>query len=232
MHLALLRTRILFAALAWLGLSLSAAASDTGALESQIGRFVLEQSSGLPGEVNVIVRLPAGTYLPECKEFSLTSPVHARPLGHSSIAVRCPSLPGSWSLLVPVQIQAIAPYLVAARNVPAGQILGLEDLATRTGDLGNMPPGTLTLPEQAVGQVTRTALPAGQPIRPQLLKVVEVVRSGQSVAVLAGGAGFEVRNTGVAQNGGGTGSMIRVRLGNGQVVTGSATARGEVRLAQ
>lgn len=203
---------------------------DPALLQAQIQRFVLEQSTHLPGDVTVSVHLPLGVSLPECPGFSLSTPSGARAMGRSSVAVRCPALAGTWSLLVPVQIQVLAPYLVTARAIPAGQALAADDLTTRTGDLGALPAGTLTQLEQALGQITRTALTGNQTLRPQLLKVVEVVRNGQSVTVLAGGSGFEVRNTGVALNGGGVGALIRVRLANGQVVNGTATPRGEVRL--
>ncbi|MBK6636269.1 MAG: flagellar basal body P-ring formation protein FlgA [Rhodocyclaceae bacterium] len=208
----------------------SALVPAVASLHRQIERFVRDQSAHLPGDVKVVVALPEHTALPECPAFSLSTPSGARTLGRSSVAVRCPALVGSWRLLVPVQIQVIAPYVVTARAIPAGQVLGPDDLSTRTGDLGTLPAGTLTQPEQALGHVTRTALAGAQALRPALLKVVEVVRSGQSVTVLAGGAGFEVRNTGMALNSGGAGSLIRVRLANGQVVNGVATDRGEVRL--
>lgn len=207
------------------------ALSPSARLSQRITFFLRDQTQGLPGEVSFQIQVPESLSLPDCPDFVLNSPPSARPMGRSSVIVRCPGVTGSWSLTVPVQIQVLASYLVTTRQVPAGQLLTAADLSSRSGDLGLLPANTLTLPEQAIGQAPRSALGAGQPLRREMLRAPEVIRAGQSVKVFSGGAGFEVSNTGTSLNSGGIGTTVRVRLPSGQVVSGVATGTGTVRLS-
>lgn len=201
-----------------------------GSLPAELERYLRQQAQEVSADLRFQYSLPDASALPACPRFSFATPPGARNIGRSSVVIRCPEGDPNWSLVLPVQIQAFATYLVSARAIPAGQPLNADDLATRSGDLGLLPVGVLTQPEQAIGQLVRSALAAGQALRPQLLKAQEVIRAGQNVKVIALGQGFEVSNNGVALNAAAVGGSVRVRLANGQVVTGIATAGGLVRL--
>lgn len=219
--------RFLLLCLALGSVPASASGDERTRLQQQIEQHLRAQSASLPGEPEAKFHLPAA--LPACAQFMITSPPAARAIGRSSVLIRCAGN-AAWSLLLPVQIQLVADYLVSARNIAAGQPLGTDDLSSRRGDLGLLPAGTLIDPEQALGQLARVGIAAGQPLRQDLLRAQEIVKAGQTVSVNAGGEGFSVRNSGMALNGGGPGALIRVRLPNGQVVSGQASAPGEVRL--
>ncbi|NUQ50808.1 MAG: flagella basal body P-ring formation protein FlgA, partial [Phycisphaerae bacterium] len=57
------------------------------------------------------------------------------------------------------------------------------------------------------------------------------VRQGQAVSVIGVGAGFRVASEGRAMNNAGAGERVRVRLADGQVVSGTAQAGGTVEIA-
>lgn len=200
-------------------------------LRRDIERFLREQTRNLPGEVSFQIQLSESTVLPDCTEFSVSAQASSRVVGRSTVVVRCPASAGTWSILVPIQVQAITSYVVASRQIPAGQVVTGDDLSSRTGDLGLLPPGVITQPELAIGLTARSALGAGQPVRREMLKAREVITSGQNVKVISVGSGFEVSNAGTALNAGAVGSTIRVRLATGQVVVGVATSSGAVRLS-
>ncbi|MBX3684287.1 MAG: flagellar basal body P-ring formation protein FlgA, partial [Thauera sp.] len=88
----------------------------------------------------------------------------------------------------------------------------------------------LTDPTQASGHHTRIAVAAGSPLRGDMLRVPHAVRQGQTVSVLGVGAGFRVASEGRAMNNAAPGEKVRVRLADGQVVTGTAQAGGAVAL--
>jgi flagellar basal body P-ring formation protein FlgA len=200
-------------------------------LASQTELFLREQTRQQIGDVRFIYRLPDATQIPACTHFSFSVPQASRLLGRSRIEIRCPEVDPNWSLALPVQIQALASYPVTARALAAGHVVSADDLVARQGDLGLLPLDALTTPEQALGQLLRTPLGAGQALRAQQLKVQEVIRSGQQVRVLRQAPGFEVSNTGQALNNAGVGASVRVRLASGQILTGTASAAGEVRVA-
>ena len=73
--------------------------------------------------------------------------------------------------------------------------------------------------------------PAGrETLRKMVLRVPHAVRQGQNVTVLGVGAGFRVASEGRAMNNAAPGEKVRVRLADGQVVTGTAQAGGTVAL--
>jgi flagella basal body P-ring formation protein FlgA len=133
-------------------------------------------------------------------------------------------------MLVPVEIKLLADYVITARPISGGQAIAADDLGVVNGDLGELPDGIVTDPSQAIGRIARGNLPAGRPLRADLLKAILAVHSGQTIKVTSRGNGFSVTNEGVALNQGAVGEVIRVRLPGGQVVSGKAKAGGEVEI--
>ena len=64
-----------------------------------------------------------------------------------------------------------------------------------------------------------------------MLRVPHAVRQGQTVPVVSAGPGFRVSSEGRALNNAAPGESVRVRLANGQVVTGVAQAGGTVEVS-
>ncbi|MGD9869643.1 MAG: flagellar basal body P-ring formation chaperone FlgA, partial [Thauera sp.] len=93
-----------------------------------------------------------------------------------------------------------------------------------------LPDNTLTDGTQAMGHHTRFAVAAGSPLRGDMLRVPHAVRQGQTVSVISVGTGFRIASEGRAMNNAAPGERVRVRLANGQVVTGTARTDGKVEL--
>ena len=188
--------------------------------------FLQAQSAGLPGEVTIQVSpLDPNNQLPACAALEPFLPAGTRAWGRISVGVRCDS-PVTWTAYVQAQVSVIADYLVAARPLRAGQIVGPADLGQRRGDLTALADNILTDSTQAMGHHTRFAVAAGTPLRGDMLRVPHAVRQGQTVRVLGVGAGFRVASEGRAMNNAAPGERVRVRLADGQVVTGTAQAGG------
>lgn len=188
------------------------------------------QIKGLPGKASYTVGPIAAANLPPCDGVEASTSPGASPWGRGSVTVRCVS-GATWTLLVPVRIRVIGNYVVNARPLGAGQVINDADLVYQSGDLGGLPAGVLTDTAQAVGQVSRVALPAGRPLRADMLKEQTVIRQGQTVKVVSRGKGFEVSNEGRALTNATVGQVVQVRLGSGQVVSGIADANGTVEVA-
>lgn len=192
--------------------------------------FLYAQIAGLPGEVSIEVgELDRGNRLPPCASLQAFLPPGTRPWGRISVGVRCDS-PVVWTVYLPARVIVTAEYLVATRPVRPGQIIGPDDLRLERGDLAAQPAGALTDLSQAVGHHARFAIASGNTVRADMLRLPPAVQQGQNVKVVSSGAGFSVTNEGRALNRAGAGESVRVRMPNGNVVTGTARPDGSVEI--
>jgi len=207
------------------------AGQDPVAVKQAVEQFLRVQTKGLPGSVTYSVGSVApGNQLSPCPALGVSLPPGARLWGRSNVLVSC-QVEGGWSLYVPIQVRVVADYLVAARNLARGQVITADDISHRSGDITDMPAGTFSNPEEALGRVVSQSLVAGRPLRADLLSQAWAVQQGQSVRVSTKGPGFQVTNEGRALNNATDGQVVQVRLtNNGQVVSGIARTGGIVEI--
>ncbi|MDR2614115.1 MAG: flagellar basal body P-ring formation protein FlgA, partial [Candidatus Accumulibacter sp.] len=187
-------------------------------------------TQGLPGKVSYRITPPdARTRLSRCDAFEPFQPAGAAPWGKTTVGVRCLG-PSSWTLYVQVQISVEIRYLVAARSLAPGQIIGENDFVARNGDLGTLPASVLMDAGQALGKTVRIGIGAGQPLRSDQLLAPWAVQQGQTVKTVSRGAGFSVSSEGQALNNAQEGQVVRVRTPSGQTVSGIARAGGVVEI--
>lgn len=209
----------------------AAAAPVFGEAEARAHELLRQHTAGLPGEVAITVHpLDPNSQLPACAALEAFLPAGTRPWGRISVGIRCDS-PVSWTAYLQAQVAVTADYLVAARPLRAGQVLGPDDLLSRRGDLSALPENTLTDITQAAGHHTRFAIATGQPLRGDMLRMPQVIRQGQNVQVTSAGPGFQVSSEGRALGNAAAGESVRVRLTSGQTVTGIAQPGGTVEVA-
>lgn len=200
------------------------------AVRTAVTAFLERETSGLPGKVDIEVgELDARNQLPACAALEPFLPGGARAWGRINVGVRCDS-PVTWTVYVAARVSVIADFLVTARPLLPGQVVGNADITLKHGDLAAQPASTLTDPTQAVGYRTRYALAAGKPLRAEMLIIPPAVRQGETVKVVSAGPGFQVAAEGRALNGAAAGEPVRVRMANGQVVSGTARADGVVEI--
>jgi flagella basal body P-ring formation protein FlgA len=207
------------------------AQQDPAPVKKTIDNWLKTQTKGLPGQVSwEIGGIDPGNQLSPCSAFDISRPSGARPWGRTNVVVRCLGEAG-WRIYVPVHIRVKAEYFISARPIAQGQVVVAEDLATELGDLSELPGNILTDSAMAVGKAAASSIPAGRPLRADMLKAQTVVRQGQSVRVVSRGPGFAVANEGRALNNATEGQVVQVRLGSGQVVSGTAGAGGTVEIS-
>ena len=224
--------RFLFLVLLCLSnLGASLAQQDPAPVRKAVENWLKIQMQGLPGQVShEISDLDRANQLVPCKTFEVTRTAGARTWGRTNVLVRCLEDAG-WRIFIPVNIRVQSDYLLSARPIPRGQLLSEADLVIQTGDLSELPANILTDPAAAVGKAAGSSIPAGRPLRADMLIAPTVVLQGQTVKVVSRGPGFSVTNEGRALNKGLEGQVIQVRLGTGQVVSGIARAGGIVEVS-
>ncbi|SAL63959.1 flagellar basal body P-ring formation chaperone FlgA [Caballeronia telluris] len=195
------------------------ATQDGEAIRAAALAFVQQQAAGLPGkpEITVMPVFPRG--LAPCTALDPFMPTGARLWGRTTVGVRCVG-ERPWTLYLQVRVSINATYYLAARAIAPGEVLSAADLIARDGDLTSMPQAIVTDPTQAVGAVALSRVPAGLPLRTDMLRGATSVSIGQNVRVVADGSGFSISAEGSVMNNAAPGQQVRVKTSAGQIITG------------
>lgn len=197
-------------------------------LAATLDHYLRIQTRGLPGQVTYSIgHIDSRTQLRPCSSFEPFLPTGSRLWGKSTVGVRCLA-PSAWTVYVPVQVKISGNYLIAARQVTAGQALVAEDIVIRSGDLSSFPANIVTDQAQALGKTAKNRIAAGQPLRSDFLIAPWAVQQGQSVKLVSKGSGFSVSSEGKALNNASDGQVAQVRTSSGQTVSGIARPGGMV----
>ncbi|ASV97775.1 flagellar basal body P-ring formation chaperone FlgA [Paraburkholderia aromaticivorans] len=192
---------------------------DPEAIRSAALAFLQQQSTGLPGKVDITVAPAFPRGLAACTTLEPFMPSGARLWGRMTVGVRCAG-ERPWTIYLQARIALHATYYLAARAMAPGEVLTAADLVARDGDLTGLPQAIVTDPSQAVGSVTLTRVAGGMPLRRDMLKSASAVSIGQTVRVVAAGDGFAISAEGSAMNNASPGQQVRVKTANGQIISG------------
>ena len=183
-------------------------------------------------DVSVQVRpLDQRLRLAECGQ-SLTSlmPQNGRPLGPVSVGVRCNGS-APWTLYVRTEVSAQLTLPVLTRTLPRGAIIADNDLEMVSRAISNSPRALILDPKAVIGLETKRSLPAGSTLHHNQLAAPVLVERGQSVTLVAGGSGLQVRMQGQATANAAAGERLRViNESSGRRVEGIVNADGTVRI--
>jgi len=232
-HLTRLRPRLLALACLALGGSPAFATGPSAPALPEPARLAVErlvqtQAKGLPGQISVRI---SGANLPPCEapEAFLAPGTDLR--GRVSIGLRC-AAPATWTRFVQAYIAVQGRYYVAAEAIEAGQPLGAGNVIEKTGDLAALPRSVVTEPAALHGVVAANRIAAGAPVRKELLRGTVVIQQGQTVKVVATGAGFSVSTEARAMTRAEIGATVQAKTRDGRLVSGIADEEGQIRLAQ
>ncbi len=176
----------------------------------------------------VIGRVDAQMRLAPCQQVAPYLPAGMRPLGHTRIGLRCLQGPTRWNVTVPVDIRLWARSLVAATVLPVGTKLEAKHLVEAEVDLADRNDPAIMLATAAVGRTLARNLAAGAALRQGDLRMRQYFIAGDTVRIVAVGAGYAVSSEGQALGPGLEGQSAKVRTESGRVITGIAA--GERRL--
>ncbi|VVE66180.1 flagella basal body P-ring formation protein FlgA [Pandoraea anapnoica] len=193
---------------------------NTQVIRQTAERFLREQTTGLPGQVNITVGESVSDRMPACSALEPFLPPGARLWGTTSVGVRCAG-ERPWTLYLQARVSINATYFVAARQINPGETIGPTDLSPRQGDLTLLPRTVATDAGQIVGTVAVNRITSGLPIRSDLLRSAIAVQQGQTVRVVSRGSGFEVSTEGQVLTRASAGDPVQVRTRAGQVVSGT-----------
>jgi flagella basal body P-ring formation protein FlgA len=197
---------------------------DLRLIQDTAASFLRIQSVGLPGQVEItLAPLDARINLPACAALEPSLSPGSRAWGNTTVTVRC-AAPSPWTVYVRATVKVISDYVVSAKPLAQGHVLGPADLTTRSGDLSQLPAGIVTNPDQAFGRTLAASLAFGSPLRRDMLRAQPAVIQNQSVKLVSSGHGFSVSAEGRALNNAEEGQLVQVRSASGSLVSGIARA--------
>lgn len=164
------------------------------------------------------------------RELEVVRPHSGRALGPVSYGVRC-SGSTPWTLYLRAEVSASMQLPVLARALPRGALLGTSDIEMVTRRITRRAAEIILDPQRAIGMELKRPLPAGSELRHGQMALPELVVRGQTVTLVAGGDGFEVRMQGKAMSNGAEGDRLTVtNLASGRRVEGLVLSDGSVRI--
>jgi flagella basal body P-ring formation protein FlgA len=216
------------ACLAWLFTPAVVAQTE---VKPAVWRQVIEQhverqnlSAGLRTSVEVAADEPGP---PACQRSPrMADSSRTRWLGPLTIVLQCDQPAWRWS--VNVRVRGMAQVVQAGRSLPNGQLLRTEDLRLVDADIATEPLGVLTDLAQALGRETARPIKEGASLVLNALRQATVIKVGDRVTVRLIGQAFQVSAEGVAQQAGGVGDTIRVKMPDGKLVVASVVRSGHV----
>jgi len=149
--------------------------------------------------------------------------------GRSRLGLRC-TQGARWDVFLPITVHAWGPAWVLRTSVPAGHVLRMDDAEVAEVDWAAHPQAVYARAEDWVGQSAAQALSAGQVLRHGLLRPQALFAAGSQVRVNVVGPGFAAMSSGKALAAAGLAQGVKVRLGNGHLLSGTVTADGSVQV--
>lgn len=203
-------------------------------LASQVQQFATEAARrvaepGLRAQVSV-GRLDPRLRLAPCLAVQPYLPTGTRLWGAARIGLRCTDAQVRWNVFLPIQVDVFGPAWVLRSPLPAGHVLGAEDLRITEVNLAAAP-ATPLVNQALIGRTLARPVSSGDPVRDGDLRARQWFAAGDSVRLVATGAGWRIHSEGQALAPGVEGRSVRVRTESGRVVSGVAVAERLVEVA-
>ena len=186
-------------------------------------------ATGLPLRMEVSVgSLDSRLRLAPCARVEPYLPVGSRLWGRTRLGLRCVDGPTAWNVYLPVTVKAFGPAWVLTSNVAPGTVLTAADATEAEVDWAAESAAIMANPDLWVGQVASRQLVAGQALRQAMVRAPQLFRAGAQVKVVAQGPGYAVTSGGQAMSAGSAGQIVRVRMDNGRVISGTVSENGTI----
>lgn len=204
---------------------------NTESIEAQAKQFLLSLSPSNNGKTTVTIQ-PLDKFLKveACPTMEAFLPSGNKAWGKTTVGIKCKQH-ATWTLFLQAQVNVYANVIVSAKPLSGGHTLTIDDLYLQEAELGAMPTGVITDPNEVVGKTLSRSLPAGTPLRIEMIKAPFVISQGQSIKVVSTGKGFSVSNDAQALNNAYEGQLVKAKTAGGIVVSGIAQASGQVLVA-
>ena len=194
------------------------ALQDPAAVVARAEALLKDRAASWPGRAVIHVDTPRIVNQPACERMEAFL-AGSGPQPRTPVGVRCLA-PQPWTLYVQASVQILGTYFVANRLIRRDEILSLDDLDTREGDLLRNR-RLIGGPSHIVGWIATRRIRAGGAIESGALRDPNTIERGQQVRTVARGVGFVASGEGQALESGAPGTQIQIPTPGGQTITGT-----------
>jgi flagella basal body P-ring formation protein FlgA len=189
------------------------------------------QSNTLPLRMEIVLgQLDSRLQLAPCQRVEPYLPPGVQLWGKARVGLRCLQGTVKWNVFLPITVKAFGPAWVIKGTVAPGTILTASDAMTVEVDWAENSSSIVANQNDWLGKAATRQLNTGQPLRLDMVRSAQVFQAGAQVRVLAVGAGFEIASRAQAVTSGVVGQSVRLRMDNGQVVSGTVMDERTVRI--
>lgn len=169
----------------------------------------------------VVGQLDPRLRLAPCNRVEPFLPEGTRLWGRTRVGLRCADGPTHWTVFLPITVKAWGPAWVIRQPVAPGTTLTTADAEATEVDWAEGVSPILARQQDWVGAQATRALMPGQTLRQGMVRPPQAFSAGSQVKVVVDGQGFSLSATGEAMSNGFVGLPARVRMANGQIITGT-----------
>lgn len=182
--------------------------------------LIAAAASSYPGTPLITVDASRVARQPDCDQLQVFLSSGQRLRSRMSVGVRCMA-PTTWSTYVQASLSIQGYYYLANRLIQPGELLSLDDLSAREGDLLKLSAGIATDPSLLIGYIASQRIPAGTPLKTRALRDPDSIQRGQMIRTEVRGPGFVATGEGQAMQNGNPGEQIQIKSSSGQIITGT-----------
>lgn len=193
-------------------------AADLEPIVVEIEHTLQQHTNNYPGTAKINVDTSRLEKLPVCDDFSVSIPGSQRLRPRMSVNVQCYA-PNNWLGRVQATISIEGYYYVAARTLNPGDVISLDDLIAREGNLLSIANTIVVDPSLILDHIVTQRIASGSPIKTNAVRNPLSVMRGQVVRIEVSGSGFSITSDGQTLEEGKPGQQIRVRTSSGQVIS-------------
>lgn len=179
-----------------------------------VSTFVTTRTAGMGWDVRIrritisdALKLPEGNI-----DYEIIAPQRWEGWGNISIAVLARQKDRIVrNIPVRVDVEALADTVVTLRQIEHGVTITAADLTLQKREISQSSHLAARTVEEVIGKKARTTLKANQPVRPDQVEKVPLIKSGQMVTIIAENGVMKISVTGKARSSGAEGDVIRVQ---------------------
>lgn len=176
--------------------------------------FVTTRTAGMGWDVNIRRLTISDTLkLPEGKiDYEIIAQQQWEGWGNLSIAVVARQKDRVVrNIPVRIEVEALADTVVALRQIEHGAGITAADLVLQKREITQNSHLAARTLDEVIGKQARTTLKANQPVRPDQIEKVPLIKSGQMVTIIAENEILKISVSGKARSAGAEGDTIRVQ---------------------
>ncbi|NLY35013.1 MAG: flagellar basal body P-ring formation protein FlgA [Alcaligenaceae bacterium] len=181
--------------------------------------YLAEQAATIDGTPTINVSAPKAQSFETCHDRVYFLPNKGTLRSSMSVGIRCMDSGKTEYLRASLSIEGN--YYVASQNIDIGQTLMPNHIEEKQGDLLKLPANSRTTPEQLLGHIANTRIPAGRPIKLNMIRSPQSISKGQPVRLQVKQGALTVTQQGEALTTADVGGSIQVKTGSGKVIMGT-----------